>query len=297
MNDYTPTPSPKGRPSPRAIKYLYALFAATALCIITGVACSLLSLDAETRYFASEYASIAVLAAAALCIVLSIAAFPCISRDEASTAGIGQSKARYLIIPELFTMLACIRLIWDTVGAKIIAAAHSGAKNSSLTIIALTLLLIAFALSFLYSCRFAYKNPSNVFVAVMGICRIVFFLYIITTLYFDMVVELNSPFKLIVQFTAAAGALQTCAEVRGTVSGISERAYVAAKALSMGFGALCFTLICGAVIKGISLPDNSYICYSAFFLASNVFSAYEIIRIGKKPLPVTQDLEERNDEI
>ena len=297
MNEYTPSPSPQGKPCRRAIRYLYVLFAVTALCIIAGTACSVLAFDGQTRYFTSEYAGIAVFALLAICSVIAVTAFFVFDNNEADTDGIRHSKARYLILPELFLALACFRLALKDVGGKIVAAAQSDAKNSSLTVIALALLLMAFVLGFMYSCRFAYKNPSGTFIAVMGICRIIFFIYIITTLYFDMQVELNSPYKLIVQFTAATAAIQTCADTRGVISGITRRTYVAAKALSMTFGAFCFALIFEATVKGIALPDNSYLLYSAFFLSISIFNAYEITRIARSPEIQPQEFVERNDEI
>ena len=297
MNDYTPNISPQSKPRSKAKGYLYTLLAVTAICIAVGALCSVLALDGETRYFTTQTASIAVLAVFALCTLLSIVALFVFGKSEVSTVNIKTSVAKRLIFPEFAMMTVCTYFVLQPVAKKMSNAAKNDGNDAALTVIATALLLIALILGYLYSARFAFKNPSRTFISVMGICRIVFFLYIITTLYFDMVVELNSPFKLIIQFSAVAAALQTCIEVRNVISGASQRAYVAAKVLCATFGVLCFTLTCGAVAKGVPQPDSSYLIYAAYFATLALFSAYEIVCITRQSKPEAKEISERNDEI
>ena len=287
MNDNTPKTSPKCTSGTRAKGYLCVLITAAVLCIIAGIICSALAIDSTTRYFTIPEASIATFAVFALCTVLALAAFFIFANDEVDISSISIPKRRYLPILEMGTMMTCLGKICSPILDNLLAASNSDDKNSSLTAIALMLLLVSFAFSFAYSVRFLPKY-NRTFALVTGIGRIVFFLYIITTLYFDLSVELNSPFKLIVQFGAVAGMIQTCADIRGAISGVTKRAYVAAKALSMTFGALSFVFILVAFVKNAPLPDSTYLYYSTFFLAISISNVFEIAHIALPPKATSQ---------
>ncbi len=100
---------------------------------------------------------------------------------------------------------------------------------------------------------------------------------VIASLYLDHVIEINSDFKLLVQFGAAGVIMGTIADIRVTLSRISRAWFISLKA-----SALVLCAACSAVILSLSVAHGeafplSYFVYSRLYLACAVPFGFEII--------------------
>ena len=132
--------------------------------------------------------------------------------------------------------------------------------------------------AFVSALFFLFKTLPNARVGrvICGFGVFVFAAIVIASLYLDHVIEINSDFKLLVQFGAAGMLISTIADIRNTLSRISDRCL-------LGFKAIAFILcsICPAVLLSLSgefveaLPGYYYI-YSWLYLVCAVASAIEM---------------------
>ncbi len=116
---------------------------------------------------------------------------------------------------------------------------------------------------------------------------------IIASLYLDLLIEINSHFKLLVQFGAVGVILGTIADLRATLSSkiagqqesaeresikIRARGYVFLKSLALTLSAACASVIILYFIEGNTAFGAHYLVYSLLYLAYAVSVIAELIR-------------------
>ena len=115
---------------------------------------------------------------------------------------------------------------------------------------------------------------------------------IITSLYLDLTIELNSHFKLLVQFGAAGMILGTIADLRAKLSPkapngfklsdrdfikIGVKGFIFLKLLALTLCAVCASVIILYFAIGHSALGAHYLAYSLLYLAYAISSASELI--------------------
>ena len=112
---------------------------------------------------------------------------------------------------------------------------------------------------------------------VCGFGAFAFASVVIASLYLDHVIEINSDFKLLVQFGAAGLIISVIADIRRAFSRISARWFIPLKMIAFIICSVCPAVILSLPsIDGIVFPE-CYSAYSWLYLACAVSFALEVI--------------------
>ena len=102
---------------------------------------------------------------------------------------------------------------------------------------------------------------------------------IIATLYSDFLIELNSIYKLAVQFGAVALILGTIADSRVVLSRIGGGWFIALKSVSASLCLICSGLIFTVFLRGFTVLPYSYFVLSLLFVCYAISALTEIISL------------------
>ena len=102
---------------------------------------------------------------------------------------------------------------------------------------------------------------------------------IIALLYLDFNIELNSPFKLAVQFGAVALILGTIADARSMLSRIKAGWFIFFKSISSSLCLICCGLIFTAFGRGFKIFPDVYFVLSTLYACYAINSIAEIISL------------------
>jgi len=108
---------------------------------------------------------------------------------------------------------------------------------------------------------------------------------IIALLYLDFEIELNSQFKLSVQFGAVGLMLGTIADARLIFSRISTGWFVFLKSVASTLGLLCAGLIFTAFCRGFTALPEIYLACAALFACYSISAIAEMIALALGALP------------
>ncbi len=103
---------------------------------------------------------------------------------------------------------------------------------------------------------------------------------IIALLYFDFKVELNSPYKLAVQFGAAALILCAISDIRLGMGRISHGWLILLKSISLSLTLLSSSLVITAFARGSAVLPMSYLVFAVMFAANALSISAELISIS-----------------
>lgn len=140
-----------------------------------------------------------------------------------------------------------------------------------------TALLIGFVCSAAYNSLGLLKRNAPSFKLVLGYLQIALGAVIISNLYLDHIIEINSPFKLLIQFAAAAMMLSTLSDVRYLSGRGSLKAHVCYKSISIILGLVCGIVLITVFCKGELQLNELYFPYAVFFLTGAISSAGSLI--------------------
>ena len=195
----------------------------------------------------------------------------------------------YFILDRKFvTVSACgdriTRLVYLLPATSAVLCAIICYENVSLGRFA-TLTAAAAAISALYFILMTF-NAHPALTLIAGIGHLLFCALIIIALYIEPAIEINSDFKLLVQFGAAASMLNMIADSRVPLLRASARSFFAFKT-----AALIFCLLGGAVTVtvfsvGGEVFDRSYLYFAIFYLTQSALAAVSLAsaktEIGKQ---------------
>ena len=275
MNDIystEPTTQTSASQNKRLRVFLYLGLVITVVLAALGAAVVTFSFDSETRYFTFSSISLALAITSAVAVAFAISSFFVFNgaKLEQTHHHIGAA-----LLTRILTIAPISLCAYYTISSLSAATDGGNNKNPQLTA---ALLFLMFILCAVYNVS-RVITLNKTLAVISGIAQIAFCLYIISALYFDLRIEINSPFKLVIQFAAAALAIDTCMEVRDVISGVSTRAYIATKALSIAIGTLAFTITVCAVIQNAKLDDLGYLWYSIYFFAQAICSCIDLSRV------------------
>lgn len=274
-------------------RYLCVSVGLAVLAAVAGGSCVLFSFDGQSRYFTESGWTIALSVLLALCAVCSIVALFLFKKTGANLETAASSPFRWLNVLTSVSLVACACTVikkLELVNAKPIETGGELTLGMA-AVLFMFLLCIAYSLS-------KIANRQGAIVTVSGMAELILCLYIIVTLYFDPIIEINSPFKLLIQFTAASVALAVCAEIRQRLSGISAAAYVTIKTFSAALGLTSFAVMICLYAKDVTLDGYVYLVYSIYFAARTIPTIYDLICMKLQAIhtPVAQDAQDETEE-
>lgn len=107
---------------------------------------------------------------------------------------------------------------------------------------------------------------------------------IIAMLYFDREIELNSPYKLAVQFGAAGLMLGTLADAREVMSRITLGWALLFKSTSLTLTLICLgSVVTAFAVGNTSLPEH-YLIFALFYLPYALMTATELLLVSLRAI-------------
>ena len=253
MNDKSITVTDREAQKLRIIRTLTAIIA--TISAISAAVAVLLTREDRSRYWGSTPAVYVFCAATALGVICAVA---CLFTFRSGTE-------------EKLPTQSSPRRATEVISSFVLLLSAFAAFVSDTSAVLKAVLVISVLVAALIALRGEYNGSVNS--ALVGTyAKTVFCILTISVLYLDMIVEMNSPFKLIVQFAAAAVALSALCDARRISGGVSARMSVGAKVLvcllGLSSGAVA---IAGAIFKGELIPAQ-YFIYSAYFTAEAIYA-------------------------
>ena len=227
-----------------------------AMTAVIGLVSFLVFFDSDARYFKStSIASILYITLALTAILAISAAF---LSERIGKIEIAPQSPVLSLIPAATAITILIISIIEIV---------KGNTTSYATLTSVLLLGVAF-----YHLADALKAPAALKLA-LGYVKIIFCILIITRLHLDFKVELNSPLKLLAQFSAATTILSTLSDLRVIIDKSSTGYFILSK--------ICFLTASllgaiGALTEVASRPDKytiDLLIYPILFLTMAIPSA------------------------
>ena len=107
---------------------------------------------------------------------------------------------------------------------------------------------------------------------------------IIAMLYFDREIELNSPYKLAVQFGAVGVMLGTLADAREVMSRITLGWSLLIKSTALTLTLTCIgSVVTAFAVGNTSLPEH-YLIFALFYLPYSLMTATELLRVSLRAI-------------
>lgn len=275
MNDFQTV---KNKRAPLRPGYLCVTIALTLAVCALGCMSVISSCEPNARYFTSSPLSTAFCVALALSAVSSVGALFIFKKERINIteSNEGYAKAaKYLnLLPAALSL--CVTIFF--LSSKVLGEWGNAVIISS-AVASLYFILKLFP-------RFI------VMTVIFGVGVFALGAVVIASLYLDLAIELNSHFKLLVQFGAAGIILGTIADLRLILSPeapkgfklpdrefvrIGARGYIALKSLSLTLTATCASVVILYFIKGNSALGPHYLLYSVLYLAYAISAVSELI--------------------
>lgn len=225
----------------------------TMLASIAGMASVFLFYTAGERYFNDPLPSYIMLASALLSVALAL----CII---VKSKGAVVSETRVCAFDPIILLPFVPALI-----------CFFGTASSDISMaLKIALCLCSFSTA-AYHVSSALKLSRNV-TLVLSYLKIIFCILIVASLYLDMKVESNSPFKLLTQFAAISVMVSTLADAKKLLSRATIRYFAVAKLMSATLCMLAGSAILSVFMLGSDALGAEYLRYSLFFISDSVLS-------------------------
>lgn len=225
--------------------------------ILTGIIAAIIALgcDINTKYL-TEPASVALTVTVAAAILIPFICSILLSRkSEGNTV---------------------TRISWNSLlplAASIFLAYHTLVNDLGQwgnAILLLSLVATAFFILKMFNNRDTLKILCAIGMFALGTA-------IIGLLYLDFEIELNSPFKLAVQFGGVALMLGTIADARATLSRIKTGWFIFFKSVASSLCLICAGLVFTAFARGFKILPDVYLVLAIFYACYAVNSIAEIM--------------------
>ena len=249
---------------------IYTVISA-AIAFITaflGVLASISSSEARSRYFENAALAICLYVAIAIAAAFALSSFFVFKRTTLVKENAESSVLRFLNLSPAVALIICTVV---SATSKMVLALR----------VCVAILCILSALG--YICR-AFKLPDTVKL-ICGYSQVLFLIFIIVSLYVENSIEINSPFKLLVQFAAAALMLEALTDMRNILYGVRLRMFAFSKILSLTVCLLTGCVIVYIFASGNKVFDKSYLAYSIYFLCNSLCCYLSFKSVSAEPNP------------
>ncbi len=250
---------PQTSESKHSLLKIYKLGSAVILLLTAAVGLTvfLAFFENDSRYFQDSPAKIVLYAILALSVIFALSSF--FASKRIGKLELAQKAPYNLSFIPAATAIAVFA----------IAATEITKGDNSIISIIMTISLLGVALYYLAD---VLRFPKSAKLA-LGYVKIIFCLLLISKLHLDFDVELNSPLKLLTQFSAATAVLITLSDLRILIDRASTGYFIFSKicyltvSLLASIGALT-EVVCNLDKYGIDL-----LIYPIFFLSAAVPTA------------------------
>ena len=267
------------RLSPLAI-YKLATAALMLTIAIFGLIAFLAFFKNDSRYFDSSVPKVILYAALALGALLAVSAFFA-SKKIGKIVSAQKTPAILSLMPAGAALAAL---------AVSIIEMTKGNKTSLSLAITVSLLGVAF-----YHLSSLLKLPSPLKLA-LGYVRIAFCVILIAKLHLDFHVELNSPVKLLTQFSAATAMLCTLSELRDLLGRSSTGYFICSRVCFLAVSLLGAIGALTEVASNLDKYNIDLLIYPILFLASAIPTAVEFFSSEVSSKTDETDVDENNAE-
>ena len=254
--------------------YKIASAAMIIFLLIIGAMVFPLSFEVDGRYMISSPAVIALYVAIGLAVVFALSSF-LFFKGLTVSAPCTTTKRVTALLSAVASAVPFIYYIYSDVSAKIgvlfaepgtLTAPYSGLDTLS------TLITVVSAISLICSLYLVIRQ-SKIAALIAGYSRVIFLALIITKLYLDFSVELNSPVKILVQFAAVAAMMATTANIKPIVRKQKAAAFLSVEFLSATLCLLCFALFALEIAPHSAKYTADLVAFPIMLLAFGIESA------------------------
>jgi hypothetical protein len=216
------------------------------------------------RYLRPSLIVIALYVVIAVTVILAFAALFLFPRSNKVSSE--QKWVKYTLLLPIASLLPIIAAAAKTVDA---AAWADESKRLAFIISILIFATAIISLCYFISIILSFKGSVS---AILGYFFIIFCILVIATLHMDYSFEMNSPFKVTVQFAAAFTALSALSDIRNQLDRPSAKQYVLSKLCCLVFNALS---LIGSIFAHSRGYGSEYLTYSIFFTSCALCSSIE----------------------
>ena len=226
---------------------------ATSLC---GVLCAIFALDGKSRYFENSPLTATLWILIAISVAFSLSAlFVFKSKHKIELCKYPRLAGLWGNVPALIAL---------SFPAIIFVGNYSTAFKALAAIVCVLCAMSSLAHLFTFSPNLKL---------ICSYCEILVSIFIISSLYIDLSIEMNSPLKLLIQFSAAAVMIGTLCDCHKTIGHVSPKTHVGAKSIVCIMGLLCGAVCISLLIHRPETLPLSYYAYAAFLAAHSVSAA------------------------
>lgn len=256
-----------------AFRIFKLVSAALAVAIIAAAAVSFtVGFDEKVRYFINSPVNIplaVLLALTVVCALSSLFIFKgrVVKRNRNLIFGI------FAMLPSVAIIRLILRSTWDALLA--FGAQEPGERSFDLWAV---LAIVTALLSLLY-CFTEFFNMGKVVKLLSGYGQVLFCVVTVAKFYVDFSVELNSPIKLIIQFSALAVLLCTLSDMREFLGRANAPLFAASRLLSIALGILSAFALFAEIIPSVGAEftyGNDYRTFALVFILFAVKSCFEL---------------------
>ena len=214
----------------------------TVLIAVGGIAFALF-FDPESSYFISSPVVTAFYVIIATMVIFALSAFFMFKGNTVALPSHPTNRVT-AALSAIAAAVPFIYYIYSDVSAKIAASqAPQGTLDASYGgLETIPTLILVFAAISLISSLYLVIRDSKIAALIACYARVIFLALIITKLYLDFSVELNSPVKIFVQFGAVFAMLATTAYLRPIIGKKKAASFMLTQFLSTAMCLLCFIL-------------------------------------------------------
>lgn len=254
----------------------------TSLAAIFGALSFVTCMTESGRYFRTSFAVTMLhitIAATVLLAISSIFLFTKSQKIESERKWI-----KYIYALPAIGLLPLITIFFKSLNTLNFAVDTERLKCIISILIFATAIL---SLGYFIAVSFNFKGGA---VAGFGYVFILFCMLAIAQIHTDHSFEMNSPFKITIQFTAVATALNALSDIRNHIGRPSASQYVSAKLCCLVLNVLCLISSAVAYSQGYGI---NYLTYSVFFTSCAICSSIEFFTSTVSELP--EAIEEIDD--
>lgn len=214
-----------------------------AALLIVGSVVFATSFEPSSRYFLPSPITFALYAAIGISVAFTLSAFFILKGLSVSPTGVVTSKMT-AALSAAASAVPFIYYIYSDVSERIalLLAAPSSPADSRNGLDILSVMITVTAAISLICFLYLTIRGGKISYLLAEYTRVIFLALIITKLYLDFSVELNSPVKILLQFAAAAALIATVAKLRPVIGKSQATAFASAQFLSAALCLLCFAM-------------------------------------------------------
>lgn len=252
----------------RSCKIAFAVL--LSMLVISAILAFTLGFEADIRYFNNS--PIIIPFAITAIASLALAASSLFTFKGCSTERYPEPLLRFVSI---LPTIAVIRLVFHVIWSELSRFSDAAESGTEATLDAWSLILIVAAVfSVIYNLLEIF-NLNKILKMISGLMQIIFCIVAIAKLYIDFSVELNSPIKLLLQFSAAAMILCTLSDLRGELDIPNSVMFSLSRICSASLGLVSAVALFAEILPNADKYGDDYSVYALVFITYGIKSAVE----------------------